>query len=302
MTKVYFKERVIHSVEWLRAIHFILQNRGRETYGAQELRNLIRKYVMDYSADPVQQNNAEKSLQEIENLLHMKKVKNLKRFGAANDGGYIGIETKETPILLSGGAGKNIDFEIELAQKGIKVHLYDPTIKRLPKEHANIFHFCRALSVPGNQKFKSFSTLAQAISTLNSDENKPLWLKIDIEGSEIELLSYDLNTLPKFQQIFVEFHDTYQIIDPIYRDRFMSILRKLDENFNLISIVSNNWKGITNYGCSFLPETFEATFISKRVQVELCEEYEYNRLRNANNPRRPSIPDNPFRVSNFGNS
>jgi hypothetical protein len=100
----------------------------------------------------------------------------------------------------------------------------------------------------------------------------------------------------------VEFHDTYQIIDPIYRDRLISILRKLEENFNLISIVSNNWKGITNYGCSFLPETFEATFISKQIQVELCEEYEYKTLRNANNPRRPSIPDNPFRVSNYGSS
>ena len=302
MAKTYFKERVVHSVEWLRTIHFILQNRGRETYGAQELKNLIGKYVMDYSAGPEEQKKAEKSLQEIEKYLQLTKVKNLKRFGATNDGGYIGIETKETPILLSGGGGKNIDFEIELAQKGAKVHLYDPTIKRLPKEHSNILHIRKALSVPGNRNFKSYSTLAQAISFLNSDETKPLWLKIDIEGSEIELLSYDLNSLPKCQQIFVEFHDTYQIIDPVYRDRLISILRKLDENFNLISIVSNNWKGITNYGCSFLPETFEATFISKQTQIELCEESEYKTLRNANNPKRPSIPDNPFRVSNYGNS
>ena len=302
MTKMYFKERVIHSVEWLRTINFILQNRGRETYGAQELRNLIKKHNMDYSADPVEQINAEKSLQEIEKLLQLTKVKNLKRFGATNDGGYIGIEAKGTPILLSGGGGKNIDFEIELAQKGAEVHLYDPTIKKLPKNHANIFHIRRALSVPGNRNFKSYSTLAQAISVLNSDANKPLWLKIDIEGSEIELLSHDLNSLPKFQQIFVEFHDTFQIIDPIYRERFLDILRKLVESFNLISIVSNNWKGITNFGCSFLPETFEATFISKDIQVELCDEYEYETLRNTNNPRRPSIPDGPFRVSNYGNS
>ncbi len=301
MAKTYFKERVIHSVEWLRTIHFILQNRGRETYGAQELKDIIRKYVMNYSAGPEEQEKAEKSLQEIEKYLQLTKVKNLKRFGATNDGGYIGIETNETPILLSGGGGKNIDFEIELAQKGVKVHLYDPTIIRLPKKHANIFHIRKALSVPGNRNFKSYSTLSQAISFLNSDASRPLWLKIDIEGSEIELLSHDLNSLPKFQQIFVEFHDTYQIIDPVYRDRLISILRKFNENFNLISMVSNNWKGMTNYGCSFLPETFEATFISKQTQVQHCEESEYKRLRSANNPKRPSIPDNPFRVSNFGN-
>jgi hypothetical protein len=274
-----------------------MKNRGRETYGAQELRGLIERYVMDFSADLGEQKKAEESLQEIETLLQLIRVKNLKRFGATSDGGYIGIESRETPILLSGGGGKNIDFEIELAQEGATVHLYDPTIKRLPKEHLNIVHIRKALSVPGNKKFKNYSTLAQAISVLDADANKPLWLKIDIEGSEIELLSYDLNSLSKFQQIFVEFHDTFQIIDPTYREKFLSILRKLNENFYLVSIVSNNWKGITNYGCSFLPETFEATFISKQIQVELCEEYEYKTLRNANNPKRPSIPDNPFRIS-----
>lgn len=298
MGKIYFKKRVTHLVEWLGAIIFIFNNRGRQTYGAEGLKNLIQKYVMEYGAHPAELKKAEEALQAIEGLLRLTKVKNLRRFGATNDGGYIGIKGKETPTLLSGGGGKNIDFEIELAENGSKVYLYDPTIKRLPKGHENITHIRKALSVPGNSNFKNYVTLTDAFSELNPDSSKPIWLKIDIEGSEIELLANDVELLSKFQQIFVEFHDTFQVVDPKFRDRFIKILSKLEENFYLISIVSNNWKGVTNYGYSFLPVTFEATFISKEFQPDLCNEFEYKSLRSANNPRRPTIPDNPFRVPN----
>jgi hypothetical protein len=293
---IFFKKRVEHLFEWIRVLIYIVNNRGRNTYGAEGVKNLIKKYLMDYGASPQELKNAEESLMQIEELLRITRVKNLRRFGASNDGGYIGLEAKEAPIVLSGGGGKNIDFEIELAESGSKVHLYDPTIKCLPKEHVNISHVHKALSVPGNDKFKSYVTLAEALSNLNPNSDDPIWLKIDIEGSEIELLSDDVELIPKFQQIFVEFHDTYQVTDSDFRDRFLRILSKLEESFYLISMVSNNWKGITNYGCSFLPDTFEATFISKKVQLEFCDEFEYKLLRSVNNPRRPAIPGNPFRV------
>jgi len=293
---IYFKKRFEHLFEWIHVLLYILNNRGRNTYGAEGVKNLIKKYLMDYGASPQELKNAEESLKQIEGLLRITRVKNLRRYGASNDGGYIGIEAKEPPIVLSGGGGKNIDFEIELAENGSTVHLYDPTIKCLPKQHVNISHVHKALSVPGNAKFKKYVTLAEALSNQNSNSEDPIWLKIDIEGSEIELLSDDVELIPKFQQIFVEFHGTFQVTDPDFRNRFLKILSKLEENFYLISMVSNNWKGLTNYGCSFLPDTFEATFVSKKVQLEFCDEFEYKSLRSVNNPRRPAIPDNPFQV------
>lgn len=298
MQKLFIKKRLEHLIEWVRVINFIFKNRGQNTYGANTIKSVVEKYILDKSATASELRNAENALQVIEGLLRPKRIENLQRFGAENDGGYIGLRTQGEPTLLSGGGGKNIDFEIELAEKGSKVHLYDPTIKKLPKEHFNISHFRKALDGPGNRNFKDSATLAEAFSELKPNLNQPIWLKLDIEGSEIELLFNNLELLPKFQQIFIEFHDTFQVVIPKFRNQFIEILSALHRDFHLISIVSNNWQGVTNYGCSFSPVTFEATFLTRELTITSSNESGYKSLKRVNNLNRPSIPDLPFRIIN----
>ena len=298
MQKVFIRERLKHLVEWARVLTLIFNNRGRNTYGALAIKRVVQKYILDNSASASELRNAESSLQIIEGLLRPMRVENLQRFGAENDGGYIGIETRSAPTLLSGGGGKNIDFEFELAEKGSKVHLYDPTISKLPKEHFNVSHYKKALDGPGNKNFKHSATLSEAFIELNPNLDQAVWLKLDIEGSEIELLFNDLELLPKFEQIFIEFHETFQVISPKFQNQFITVLSALKKDFHLVSMVSNNWKGVTNYGCSFLPDTFEATFLSREFPIKSTNESGYESLKRVNNRNRPSIPDLPFRITN----
>jgi hypothetical protein len=296
MKKLYLNERFKHFIEWFLVLLFIIHNRGKNSYGANGLKRIVQRYLLEYSSSKEQLKEAEKALREIENLLQVTNIRGLKRLGAKNDGGYIGTEPDSKLVVLSGGGGKNIDFEIELAENGSKIHIYDPTISKLPREHKNVTHLKYALTVPEDKTFKRSVRLSEAYSALCSDSSDPAWLKLDIEGSEIKLLSEDLALLSKFQQIFVEFHDTYQVVDPIFRNQFISILKTLQESHYVIAMVSNNWQGVTNFGNAFLPVTFEVTFLSRQFAVEVSEDNDYKTLKAANNPKRPEIPDLPFHI------
>lgn len=297
MKKMYLLERGAHIGEWIHTLYFIFNNRGRNTYGANAIRGIVERHLLEYSSSLEDLSSAEKAFQEITKLLTLTKIRGLQRLGARNDGGYIGISLDGTPKLLSGGAGKNIDFELECASNGSEVHIYDPTIKKLPQSHDRITHFKTALSGSINNEFKNSVTLRQAMSALSTDSPKSIWLKLDIEGSEIDLLANDLELLPCFDQIFIEFHDTYKIVKAGYRNQFLKVLRKLNEHFHLISLTSNNWQGISNYGNSFMPVTFEATFLTKLASVKFIEEAEYKVFKSPNNSQRLEIPDFPFQIS-----
>lgn len=295
MKNVYLKQRITHLVDWARTFVFILKKRGVGTFGAVQVRDLLERHILEYATDLEELNEAKEAIYEITNLLTLHRVNGLQRIGPAHDGGYIGLWLDETPVVLSGGGGKNIDFEIELAMRGSQVHLYDPTIKRLPKSHPLVTHFKQALCGSGDKQFNNSVTLRESLSRLAKDSPGTKWLKLDIEGSEIKLLANDLSLLPEFTQIFIEFHNSYKLIDSTYRRQFLSILRKLSEDFYLIAINSNNWQGITNFGDAFMPVTFEVTYLSKKLPIEITNENNYESLRYPNNSRRPGIPSLPFR-------
>ncbi len=154
----------------------------------------------------------------------------------------------------------------------------------------------RALATTGDGTFKVSSNLLEAYSALCEVARDSTWLKLDIEGSKIKLMAEQLEILSKFQQIFVEFHDTFQLVDPTFREQFISILKTLQESHYVISVVSNNWQGMTNFGSAFMPVTFELTFLSRLYPIEISTEIEYKKFKAANNPNRLEIPDIPFHL------
>lgn len=297
MAKLHPKARLKHLFQWFKVFVFIMRNRGRKTYGSFELRRMVERYLVEYSTSIENMRAAEQSFIDMESLLRVTGVNGLTRIGAANDGGYIGILSPANPSLISGGGGKNIDFEIELAERGSKIHIYDPTIKKLPRTHKNIIHKKIALAAPEDKTFKRSVTLTDAVSALNPDDEAPIWLKLDIEGSEIGLLASDLRLLSRFQQIFIEFHDSYKVAQPNFRNQLMGILNTLCDSHHVISVVSNNWQGFSNYGYAFAPVTFEVTFLSKEYDVEFSELGSYRNFKNVNNINRLEIPDVPFQTT-----
>jgi hypothetical protein len=282
---------------WFSTLRYIIKNRGNSTYGATQLRTLVEKYIFDYGQSSDDYSAAQKAVEEIIPLLTPKANVILTRIGPASDGGYIGVAPSTPPILLSGGAGKNTDFEYELAKDGAIIHIYDPRVQKIPRGHPNITHFKEALSSENDKTFEKSKSLMGAISLLDYSTESPLWLKLDIEGSEMQLLADEISTLEHFSQIFIEFHDSYRLVDEIFRKNFLAILKALAKNFDLVSISSNNWRGVTNFGHVFIPDTFEVTYLNKKVITKSHPKDVVDSLKRPNNPRRLAIPAAPFAVS-----
>ena len=113
----------------------------------------------------------------------------------------------------------------------------------------------------------------------------------------MQLLVDEISSLEHFSQIFIEFHDSYRLVDENFRNNFLTILKALAKNFDLVSISSNNWRGVTNFGHVFIPDTFEVTYLNKKVNTNSHPNGVADSLKRPNNPRRLAIPSAPFAVS-----
>ena len=289
-----FKSRILHIAGWVRLIGYVLKYRGKETFGADDVQRILERHMMENSRSLNDYSGAESAVEESIKLLEPTFISGLARIGPHSDGGYIGLAAPAPKFLLSGGAGKNIDFEIELASQGAEVHVYDPTVTKLPKFHPLIKHQKKALCVNSDRRFKVSTNLTRALQEFNLTGDEIIWLKLDIEFSEWDLLADEIFLLPNFTQIFIEFHDTYKLVEADFRAKFLKVLRALNHDFNLISISSNNWQGIANFGHSFIPVTFEATFLNRSIPTNQLASETGDKLVCVNNVRRLPIPNKPF--------
>jgi hypothetical protein len=288
--------RVRNFKGWINTIHFIIKNRGRDTYGYYNIQGLIERYIHENSKTLADYQAAEAAINQSIKILKTKNERYVARIGPEFDAGYVGKRSPLPTLLISGGAGKNIDFEFELAQDGVEVHIFDHTLSKLPKQHRNIEHHRNALCGERRRTKKSLN-LQTTFEIANQKNHQRIWLKLDIEGHEWALLAENLEIMGKFEQVFIEFHDTYKLSDVSFRDDFISIFQYLNSQFDLISISSNNWQGITNFGKSFIPTTFEVTFVKKSKVKPRSSGDNYKTYLSVNNRHRLAIPSHPFRAS-----
>ena len=292
--RVFQVPRIRAVFAWTSIIVYILRNRGKKTYGTVQLKELVDRYIIEKTATLKDYYETERTIGNFAKLLTPINVSGLARFGAIGDGGYVGLADSVPELIISGGAGKNIDFEMEFALLGSSVLLFDPTVKKLPKNHSRVTHLPFALCGTNSRQFKKIMNLNAALKLGTQERASNIWLKLDIEGSEYELIDESLEVLNSFNQIFIEFHDTYRLLDSEFRDRFVRIISYLNSNFHLISINSNNWQNVFGAGYAFAPVTFEATFLSKAIPIEAVKEEMFVDLITINNSQRPAIPRLPF--------
>lgn len=186
------------------------------------------------------------------------------RVGRHNDGGYIMYnEFKNATIAYSFGISDDVSWDMDMANKGYDVYMYDHTIKSLPRgcenEITTKFHFFKiGLYSKNIGKFKTLEELL--IQNGHMEENKMV-LKVDIEGCEWEVLSkIDVYILYKFNQIVIEYHS-------IEKTDNLEMIKKALENINkthqLVHIHANNCGKIFKLGDIVLPNTLEATYLNK---------------------------------------
>ena len=284
----YSVKRTNEFLKWLLIFYDIFKGRGKSTYDKKHVQYIMERFKYEFNSDLANLNAAQECIDFIATSFRKNKIEDSRivRIGPNKDSGYVIADLFNKPSIVSGGAGKNIDFEISLAQHGSKVMIFDPTIKKLPAYHENIEHIKMALEGKPSGEFAKSTSLGNLQLSRFEDGH---YLKLDIEGSEWNVLENLGDGIQIYDQLIIEFHNLYMITNQQFRQTVISVITTLCDNFKLINFHPNNWRTFVFFGKAGIPEVFEATFIRNDHAVGERKANEF--LNFANNPSRPNLPN-----------
>jgi hypothetical protein len=189
----------------------------------------------------------------------------LKRFGSANDGGYLMCENliESIDAAYSYGVGSNDDWGCEVSRRyHVPVHQYDCFDPARPTCDGGTFVFHNECIGDRTVASRFFDTLENQIRK-NGDapeSGQRVIIKMDIEGAEWDaLLATPDELLASIPQISMEMHG-YD--DP----KIVEVLRKLRRHFYLVNLHFNNWSCTTK--AAPLPAwAYQTHWVNKRIGV-----------------------------------
>jgi hypothetical protein len=188
----------------------------------------------------------------------------LKRYGSANDGGYLMCENLIEPIdaAYSYGVGVNDDWGCEVSRRyHVPVHEYDCFDPARPTCNGGtlVFHNECVGNRTGHRDSRFFDTLENQISK-NGDIGRHLVVKMDIEGAEWKsLLAAPDELLASIPQLAMEMHG---FDDP----NILEVLRKLKRNFYLVNLHFNNWS-CTSRAAPLPAWAYQVLWVNKRIGI-----------------------------------
>jgi hypothetical protein len=187
-----------------------------------------------------------------------------KRFGSANDGGYLMCENLIEPLdaAYSYGVGRNDDWGCDVSRRyHVPVRQYDCFDPARPtcSGGAFVFHNECVGDRTGYRKSHFFDTLENQIRR-NGDIDRHLIIKMDIEGAEWDsLFAAPDELLASIPQLAMEMHG-YD--DP----KIVEVLRKLKRNFYLVNLHFNNWS-CTRKAAPLPAWAYQVLWVNKRIGI-----------------------------------
>lgn len=286
------------------AIQFVIlliSNRIKYDLNLNEMRLAVDLYRSLYKEDSKDLTAARTDAKKILKMIRpIRSPLKIQRVGPKGDSGYMVAELPKYDFVLSGGAGKNIDLEMEYAKAGAHVHICDPFVKKLPINHSLVFHHKILLSDLSENKFKGSSswTLQQFIDVVGASNSQSNLLKLDIEGSELFLLGNNPINLNIFDQIIIEVHNLNYLTNENMRLKFRILFKNLLQSHHIIHLNCNNNGLIINFGDVFIPQVIELTLLHKKYfNSKPVKLYRMND-NSQNNINRLKLP-NIFRLNNI---
>jgi hypothetical protein len=184
------------------------------------------------------------------------------RVGSEHDGGYLIPDDLEAiEYCFSPGVNTSVDFESQLADRGIKSFLADYSVTSPPILRAE-FTFDRMFLGPFDKGH--WFTLSTWKDKYLSGYQGELILQMDIEGFEYEtILTTPLDVLRQFRILIIEFHGMDRLFDSFMFARLSSCFEKLLELFHVVHIHPNNSGEAIVRGEIEIPEMMEFTFLNK---------------------------------------
>ena len=206
----------------------------------------------------------------IYHLISTKEVLNKSRIllGGKRDGSYVLLnDFLNIKIAYSFGIGKAIQFDKELADKGIDIYMYDHTINSLPFEHSK-FHWKKIGICDSNSKKIMLKTIDDIIAENGHTNEENMILKMDVEFMEWKIL-FELKqeVLKRFKYIVIEYH---------FRDEknfdnkniYYNVLKKIYETHQAFYVRCNNIsKSKVNFGYNRICPYLEVSYIIRNDNI-----------------------------------
>jgi hypothetical protein len=210
-----------------------------------------------------------------------------KRFGSRFDGGYLLVDDiSKSDICISLGVGDNFSFDLDMSARCHEVLMFDHTIEAPEISARNVTFNKIGISTnltPG------FTTLEKILDTIPGGSD--LILKIDIEGTEWDVFdAISEESLIRFRQIIVEFHELFQIGNLVQFQKMLNGLTKISRTHHLMNFHTNNWADFHVIKGVPFPDVIEATYL--RREPEDPRSYQIVPLtRTLNDPNNQDLPD-----------
>ena len=262
-----------------------------------------------------------KTLPEEYNFMIPLKSPSLFRLGVNRDGGYI-LDKKVLGIsnfLISFGMAEEYSFETDFLKFSTnnKLIIFDFSIshthyfKELLKNIRRIFKFKRNLSDlviclknyikfikftnQNNVKFFSKKISSKINSKIDvsvekifenyiASQKNNIVLKIDIEGTEYDIINKILFYEKQVDQLVMEYHDTH-----LRKNEFFENIKKIQNYFYISHLHANNYR---SYNPDGFPINIEITFLNKKfLNNSHKKNYKYpiNDLDHPNNPKEKDL-------------
>jgi hypothetical protein len=178
-----------------------------------------------------------------------------RRFGPRKDGGYVLANVPNAPykVLLSGGIGGSIDFEIDFLNTypNTRCAAFDGTVRTIPAKHDRLVFIQKNIGPTDTQDTANLHAVLS--------QNKGVVIKMDIEGSEFDWIkSLTDEHLNVCEQIVIEIHQ-----HTFNKEEFNTIERFLTHH-RLIHFHPNNCVPAQIVDGIPIPAVFECTFLHKK--------------------------------------
>jgi methyltransferase FkbM-like protein len=184
------------------------------------------------------------------------------RLGREKTGGYVMLDDfEDIGAAFSFGVGDDASWDLDIAGRGIPTYQFDHTIDMPPATHPNLTFIHRKIVGEPSEDGETIATLLQRYA---DGADKPLILKIDIEGDEWAVFGdAEPAHLRRFAQIVCEFHFFSRAGQRSWYARAKSAMEKLSRDFQVVHVHANNSMPFISVGNVPFPNILEVTFANR---------------------------------------
>jgi hypothetical protein len=180
------------------------------------------------------------------------------------DGSYVILDDfKNVRVAYSFGIRREIQFDKNLADRGIDVYMYDHTIDSLPYDHDK-FHW-KKIGITGKNKSNNLlKSLEELIIENGHSSEENMILKMDVEHAEWESLKdISFKILNQFKYILIEYHFKNESLanETLL---YYNVIKKIHKTHQVFYLRCHNLYSVVNFGNNRFCKYLEVSYIIKK--------------------------------------